>query len=117
MWIMEIVWPATALYAGPLALWAYRRYGRLSSLALARRTGREPDYGKAVSTGVGVSHCGAGCTLGDIIGEWLIFSIGLKIAGEGCSGRAVSGLEKPGCQDGGTTTAADDTRPRARMSA
>lgn len=25
MWIMELVWPITALYAGPLAVLAYRR--------------------------------------------------------------------------------------------
>src|SRR5689334_25133752 len=30
MWIMNLVWPLTALYAGPLALWAYYRFGRLS---------------------------------------------------------------------------------------
>jgi len=81
MWIMEIVWPVTALYAGPLGLWSYRRYGRLASPAFAARAGREPDYGEGVSTGVAVSHCGAGCTLGDIIGEWLIFAIGATLAG------------------------------------
>jgi hypothetical protein len=31
MWIMEAVWPVTALYFGPLAWWAYRRWGRLNS--------------------------------------------------------------------------------------
>lgn len=81
MWIMEAVWPVTALYAGPLGLWAYRRYGRLSSPAFQKQTGRGPDYGEAVSTSVGVSHCGAGCTLGDIVGEWAIFAIGVTIAG------------------------------------
>ena len=25
---------------------------------------------------VGVTHCGAGCALGDIIGEWLVFALG-----------------------------------------
>jgi hypothetical protein len=29
----------------------------------------------------GVSHCGAGCTLGDIAGEWMVFGLGLAIAG------------------------------------
>jgi hypothetical protein len=28
-----------------------------------------------------VSHCGAGCTLGDLIAEWCIFGIGATIAG------------------------------------
>lgn len=31
MCIMHLVWPLTALYAGPLALWAYFRIGRLST--------------------------------------------------------------------------------------
>lgn len=31
MWIMNIVWPVTAFYFGPLTLWLYYRYGRLSA--------------------------------------------------------------------------------------
>jgi hypothetical protein len=27
MWIMNVVWPITALYAGPLALWGYFTFG------------------------------------------------------------------------------------------
>jgi hypothetical protein len=30
---------------------------------------------------VGDTHCGAGCTIGDCIGEWLVFWAGLSIAG------------------------------------
>ncbi len=30
MWIMNAVWPITALYAGPLALWGYFKVGRHS---------------------------------------------------------------------------------------
>lgn len=33
-------------------------------------------------TATGVSHCGAGCTLGDIIAEFTIFALGLTLAGE-----------------------------------
>lgn len=81
MWIMEAVWPVTGLYAGPLAVWAYRRYGVLNSPAYQRANGREPDYGEGVSTSISVTHCGAGCTLGDIIGEWIVFAAGISIAG------------------------------------
>ena len=28
-----------------------------------------------------VSHCGSGCTLGDVISEFAIFALGLTIAG------------------------------------
>lgn len=30
---------------------------------------------------VGVSHCGAGCVLGDLVGEWLVYGTGAKING------------------------------------
>ena len=31
--------------------------------------------------GISDTHCGAGCTLGDVIGEWVLFAIGATIAG------------------------------------
>jgi hypothetical protein len=30
---------------------------------------------------VGVSHCGAGCVIGDLVGEWLVFGAGITING------------------------------------
>jgi hypothetical protein len=27
MWIMNVVWPITGLWAGPIALWAYFKFG------------------------------------------------------------------------------------------
>ena len=33
MWIMNLVWPITALYAGPFALWGYFTAGWLSTNA------------------------------------------------------------------------------------
>jgi hypothetical protein len=30
MWIMNLGWPITALWSGPLGLWAYFRFGRNS---------------------------------------------------------------------------------------
>lgn len=50
---------------------------RLTSPAYQAEARVEPHYREAVSTVIGVSHCGAGCTLGDLIGEWLIFALGL----------------------------------------
>lgn len=87
MWIMNLVWPINALYAGPLALWAYFRIGRLSAqrrMQEGKRHGEEPASQRKPfwqSVSVGVSHCGAGCTLGDIIGSWIVFAGGLTIAG------------------------------------
>jgi Domain of unknown function (DUF4396) len=81
MAVMEVVWPITALYLGPLAWWAYRRWGRLNSPQYQHRAGVHPDYGEPVSVGIGVSHCGAGCTLGDIVGAWLVFILGWELLG------------------------------------
>jgi hypothetical protein len=97
MAIMDWVWPITALYWGPVAAWGYFRRGKKMSRKWAdehgvdmdemmRHDGEDPPsfwpFAKrnwwAVSKGV--SHCGAGCTLGDIAGEWLIFLTGFTIA-------------------------------------
>lgn len=80
MWIMNVVWPVTALYAGPLALWAYFRWGTLSAdraMRLAKQRGdkppgREKPFWQMVA--LGATHCGSGCTLGDIVAEtFLVF--------------------------------------------
>lgn len=78
---MEAVWPVTALYFGPFAWLGYRRWGRLGSPRYREQTDDRPDYGEAVSVGVGVSHCGAGCTLGDIVGAWLVLAAGWELLG------------------------------------
>jgi hypothetical protein len=81
MAVMEAVWPITALYFGPLAWWGYRRWGRLNSPRYQRQANAKPDYGERVSVAVGVSHCGAGCTLGDIIGAWVVFAVSWQLLG------------------------------------
>lgn len=85
MWIMDVVYPITALYWGPVAAWFYFRHGRRQAKPVIEREG-EPDPDKLprwVVLGKAVSHCGAGCTLGDIAGEWLVAGLGLMIAGKG----------------------------------
>jgi hypothetical protein len=39
------------------------------------------------ATFLGATHCGAGCALGDFIGEWLAFAMTLSIAGSQLTGR------------------------------
>jgi hypothetical protein len=88
MFIMNIVWPVTALFGGLFALWAYSRYGRLARHGKVRRAlgnGEEPPHTRLtpfpVMIGKGTAHCGAGCTLGDICAEWLAFIFpGIAIA-------------------------------------
>ncbi len=83
MWIMEEVWPITALYFGPLALWAYWRWGRPQSHQwIEEHDQQPPEKNFAATVAVGDSHCGAGCTLGDIIGSpTVVYVLGWKIAG------------------------------------
>jgi hypothetical protein len=93
MWIMNLVWPITALYAGPLALWGYFTVGRLSTrqaAEAAQRRKEESPPGKRKPfwqmVALGASHCGAGCTLADIVAEWTLFFFpvtlfGMKIFG------------------------------------
>ncbi|MFI7272356.1 DUF4396 domain-containing protein [Streptomyces sp. NPDC049879] len=71
MRVMEAVWPVTALYFGPIAVAAYRAFGRPGAT-------RRPRW---ASTALGVSHCGAGCTLGDVIAGFAVFAVGAEIAG------------------------------------
>ena len=62
MWIMNVVWPMTALFASVLGLLGYMAVGRNKTPGGA---GGEPSF--AVAVGTGTTHCGAGCTLGDIV--------------------------------------------------
>ncbi len=80
MAIMNFVWPVSGLYAGPFAVWSYYKYGRLATKAKKERAearGEDPpsthETPFPIKVGKGASHCGAGCTLGDICAEWLAF--------------------------------------------
>jgi Domain of unknown function (DUF4396) len=121
MGVMNVVFPVTALYFGPLALAFYWRWGRAAaatsmpatpaSLRTMSRAPASADSSMAmpqhahydmtgpagsggadqpprketrpwwVTIGTEVSHCGAGCTLGDVTSEFVIFALGLTIAG------------------------------------
>jgi hypothetical protein len=83
MRIMEAVWPVTALYLGPLAVWGYRRFGLPRSRLWLREKGLDeaPAQPGWAGTALGVTHCGAGCTLGDLIAEFAVFAAGWQIAG------------------------------------
>src|SRR5579875_808432 len=84
MKVMEAVWPVTGLYFGPVAVWTYHRFGRPMTGRWLAEQGRDRAPGKPgwAVTAVGVSHCGAGCTLGDIIAEFAVFGLAATIAGE-----------------------------------
>ncbi|WP_226628049.1 DUF4396 domain-containing protein [Alloyangia pacifica] len=82
MWIMNIVWPAVALFAHVLALWGYFTYGKLAAHSRAHpamQRGEEmPSKAQTpfpAMAAKGAAHCGSGCALGDIIAEWLAFAV------------------------------------------
>ena len=88
MWIMHLVWPLTALYASVLALWGYFAIGRgmardASHRPMHRRAGNQQRSGPAwQEIAVSASHCGAGCMLADILGEYLVFAAGWSLGGQ-----------------------------------
>lgn len=88
MWIMNLVWPITALWGGPVALWAYFKVGRLSThraMQAAKQRDEEPPSKKkpfALSVAAGTTHCGAGCSLGDLVAEWFVVLVPLTLFGE-----------------------------------
>ncbi|HVZ54976.1 MAG TPA: DUF4396 domain-containing protein [Pseudolabrys sp.] len=82
MWIMNVVWPTVALFASLAALWAYLSYGRLAThekAMPAMERGEAPPSKREtpfpIMVAKGAAHCGAGCSLGDILAEWLTFLV------------------------------------------
>lgn len=75
MWIMNVVWPVTALFGSVFWLAGYWVYGRLSAAERVQAAKRShnalPAKQKpfAAMVGEAASHCGAGCSLGDICAE------------------------------------------------
>lgn len=90
MWIMNIVWPVTALYLSIFAVWAYFRYGRKHTKAASQQMTEEqhkkmmeearknPRWNQVAES---TSHCGAGCALGDILAEFIVFAAALSLFG------------------------------------
>jgi hypothetical protein len=86
MWIMNIVWPATALYFGPIALFFYFRIGRnkreKANHSRQERTRTEDERPQDwVQIAMATSHCGAGCALADLVTESALFLFGVTLLG------------------------------------
>lgn len=82
MWIMDVVWPVTALFGTIWVVWQYFAYGRPSKDSEARAATQHhrtmPGRARtpiAIAVANGALHCGSGCTLGDICAEWLAFFV------------------------------------------
>ncbi len=82
MWIMNVVWPTVCLFWLFLGVWQYFRYGKLaakSRVMPAKQRGEDPpnktETPFPIMVAKGANHCGAGCTLGDIVAHWLAFAV------------------------------------------
>lgn len=94
MWIMNVVWPVTALYLSVFAVWGYYAKGRgMTRDAMKampkeemqkhqeqqkQQARRSPTWSQ---TALSDSHCGAGCVLGDIVTEFTVFALGATFLG------------------------------------
>ena len=76
--IMYLVWPVTALWSGPLGAWAYFRYGHTAEHR------KEQPFPVVVAKGA--THCGSGCTLGDIAAELFFLAAPITVFGHGLFG-------------------------------
>ena len=100
MKIMNAVWILTALWGSYLALWAYNKFGQGApmkmgggemkmdmsgmkdmnmDMSMGDMSMKHPHW---QSVALSALHCGAGCTLADIIGEWFTNYIPVTVASE-----------------------------------
>jgi Domain of unknown function (DUF4396) len=83
MWIMYLVWPITALFGTVAVALIYA----LDVRHLRRSGGEHTHHGDKppfpIMAAKGTLHCGAGCTLGDIVAEWLAFLVPAVAVGFG----------------------------------
>jgi hypothetical protein len=81
MGIMNLVWPITALFGSAFVVTAYYRYGRFAThqgMKAVRQKSKPPNRAEipfAIMVAKSAGHCGAGCTVGDIIVESLAFFV------------------------------------------
>jgi hypothetical protein len=85
MWIMNVVWPVTALYLSVFALLSYFRIGRGMAKSAVPRMSTDGAQGQCDptwrQTAVSDTHCGAGCVIGDVIAEFSLFALGWTLFG------------------------------------
>lgn len=96
MKIMNVVWVLTALWGSFLALLAYSKIGRRTSMKNNEKMNMpdmdmpmENEHPHWQSVCLSALHCGAGCTLADIIGEVFTKYVPVSIAGSWLAGNWV----------------------------
>lgn len=83
MAVMHYVWPINALWGGVLGVWAYWKIGRMPSRDASRSkqkdTKKERPFWQKVLAGA--FHCGAGCSLADLIGPFFFMLVPFAVLG------------------------------------
>ena len=85
---MDLVWPITGLYMGPLAICLHRKTLPVSTKKPMSPPMREimdrhkDDPPTWIQNSLAVFHCGAGCSIGDALAEVLVAVLALRFAGE-----------------------------------
>ncbi len=79
----EAVWPITAIYAGPLALIAYYRWGRPATSKWRQQHGTPPQFGLNTTAAVETIPGGAASFVGHLIAVPIVVATGVTIAGKG----------------------------------
>lgn len=83
MAVMNWVWPINALWAGPVGIWAYWSIGRTGPRSAQAQPAQmemppRPFWQRVAA---GTLHCGAGCSLADLVGPILFRAAPFVIAG------------------------------------
>jgi hypothetical protein len=69
MKVMNVVWPVTALYSGPLGIWIYYKLGRNKDIHI-------PFWQSVLK---GALRCGCGCTLGGILAAIVLLFVPVAV--------------------------------------
>lgn len=78
MAVMKWVWPLTCLWGGVFALIMYLWFGRAPKLDASGASGHGHEkHAFWQSVALGATHCGAGCSLADMLVEAGMFALGL----------------------------------------
>lgn len=96
MKIMGPVWILTGLWASFLGVWAYFKLDRSRSKMEPSSMGNMKSGNMSMkmpmksprwqSVALSTLHCGAGCTLADLVGEWFTFYVPVSIGGSMLAG-------------------------------
>jgi len=92
MKVMQYVWPINALWAGFFGLSVYWKLGRMgprsaSTVSAAKPPGKnmkmmgEPVRPLWQSVTTGTLHCGAGCSMADLVGPFIFRALPFMVAG------------------------------------